>query len=147
MNNCNFLGRITQDLELKYSQSGKAFLRFSIAVQKNFKNSEGKYESDFFNIAAFGPTAENINKFFEKGNRILINCSAQQEKWTDRDGNNRNQISFNVNSFDFIDSKNASSGNSGGGYQPTSRPEPASGVGDGFMQIPDDVADEGLPFN
>ena len=50
---------------------------------------------------------------------------------------------------EFADSKNAGGGDSGGGYgyQPTSRPAPSSAIGDGFMNIPDGVEDEGLPFN
>ena len=48
---------------------------------------------------------------------------------------------------EFAESKNAASGNSDGGYRPAERPAPSSAIGDGFMNIPDGVEDEGLPFN
>ena len=63
MNQANFIGRITKDLDLKQTQSGKAVLNNSIAVNRPFKNKQtGEREADFINFVAFDKTAEIIKK-------------------------------------------------------------------------------------
>lgn len=73
MNTSHIMGRITRDLELKYSsaQEPVAILSFSVTVNRKFKK-EGQPEADFINVKAFGKTAENIEKFFSKGKMIQI---------------------------------------------------------------------------
>ena len=66
MNNVVLIGRLTKDPELKYSQSGKAYCRFTVAVNRDFN----KDEADFINCLAFGKTAETIAEWLGKG-RIL----------------------------------------------------------------------------
>ena len=68
-------GRLTRDPELKFGQSGKAYSRFSIAVDRPFQSSSDKNSqtADFINCVAFGKTAEFIGEYFRKGRKILLN--------------------------------------------------------------------------
>lgn len=73
MNKVILMGRITRDLELKYSQTTEpiAVLKFNLAVARKFKK-ENENNVDFINCVAFGKTAEFISKYFTKGKLIAI---------------------------------------------------------------------------
>ena len=105
MNRVNLLGRITKDIELKETQTGVKFVRFGIAVNRNFKNEDGEYEADFFNVVAWRKTAEFINDYFKKGSRIAISGRLQMNKYTDKDGNERTGVEIVAEDIDFIDKK------------------------------------------
>ncbi len=66
------VGRLTQDITLQTSQNGTKFLRNTIAVQRKAKDSSGTYQTDFFQIAAFGKLAEIIAQFAHKGGMCSI---------------------------------------------------------------------------
>ena len=68
INHTILVGRTTKDLELKYSTSNKAFMKFTIAVNRTF----GEKETDFINCIIFGTQAENMSKYVSKGNLIGI---------------------------------------------------------------------------
>lgn len=144
MNNCNFYGRISTDIEVSYSKANEpmAIANFCIAV--NRKGKEKK--ADFFSFVAFGKTAENIEKFFRKGNRISLRTHAQRDDFTDRDGNKRSSIKFIVDDFDIVETKNENDVSS---LKNTLPEESPYGTADsyGFLSIPDGVDDDSLPFN
>ena len=70
-------GRLVRDPELKFGQSGKAYSRFSIAVDRPFQTST----ADFINCVAFGKTAEFIGEYFRKGRKILLRGSLQMNQY------------------------------------------------------------------
>lgn len=70
MNNVCLIGRLSSDVELKSTSGGTNYARFSIAVQRDFKNKDGEYEADFINCIAWRNTAEFIAKYFIKGQGI-----------------------------------------------------------------------------
>ena len=76
-------GRLTRDPELKFGQSGKAYSRFSIAVDRPFQSSADKNSqtADFINCVAFGKTAEFIGEYFRKGRKILLRGSLQMNQY------------------------------------------------------------------
>ncbi|MDV4829825.1 single-stranded DNA-binding protein, partial [Enterococcus faecium] len=94
-------GRLTKDVDLKYTSTGKTFAIVSIAVQRNYKNQEGKYDSDFFDVLFSGKQAETVSNFFHKGDMILVEGELHQKKYTDRDGNQRTGYNINANAFHF----------------------------------------------
>ena len=108
MNKIQLLGTMTRDCELKYAQSGTAVGNFSIAWNEKIKSQDGQYadKAHFFDITAWGKTAENINKFFNKGSRILIDGQLQFSQW-EKDGAKRSKVDIKVNSFYFIDRKDS----------------------------------------
>lgn len=104
MNVINLTGRLTREPELKYSQSGTAFVNFSLAVQRPFKHDE----ADFIDCVGFGKTAENIAKYVAKGHMLGVTGSLQIETYTKNDGTKGRSAKVVVSSFDFLQSKQES---------------------------------------
>lgn len=94
-------GRLTKDVELKQTSTGKEFAIVSMAVQRSYKNHEGNYDTDFFDVLFSGKQAENVAKFFQKGDAILIEGSIQQKHFTDREGKKRTTYNIVANKFHF----------------------------------------------
>ena len=150
MNRVILMGRLTRDPEVRYSQGERAMAiaRYTLAVDRRFRR-DGEPTADFIPCVIFGRSAEFAEKYFRQGMRVLISGRIQTGSYTNRDGQKVYTTDIVVDDQEFADSKNASSGNEGGygnSYQ-QSRPAPSSAIGDGFMNIPDGVEDEGLPFN
>lgn len=94
-------GRLTKDVELKQTSTGKEFAVVSMAVQRSYKNHEGNYDTDFFDVLFSGKQAENVAKFFHKGEAILIEGSIQQKHFIDREGKKRTTYNVVANKFHF----------------------------------------------
>ena len=141
MNKVILVGRFTRDPEIRYStgESATATARFSLAVNRRFKNAEGNYDADFINCVAFGKTAEFIEKYFNKGMAIGITGRIQTGSYTNKDGQKVYTTDVVVEETEFVESKGGNTDN-----VTPSRPAPSNG--DGFMNIPDGI-DEELPFN
>lgn len=139
MNKVILIGRFTRDPEIRYTQGGSSVSKFSIAVNRRFKQ-EGGSDADFISCVAFGKTAEFIEKYFRQGMKIGIIGHIQTGSYTNNDGQKIYTTDVVVEECDFVESKNASQGTQ------TNKPEPSSAIGDGFMNIPDGL-DEELPFN
>lgn len=127
MNEVILCGRFTREMELRYTQDGKAVLSNSIAVDK-FVNGERK--ADFINVVFFGKSAENIHKFCKKGNRILVRGSINTGSYTNKDNVKVYTFDVIVSSFDFIESAQKSE---------------ESTNEEGFMNVPNNIDDE-IPF-
>lgn len=81
-------GRLTNDPELKTTNSGKSVTTFSLAVERDF-STNGEKETDFINIVAWNNTAEFIGKYFTKGRQMLVKGSLQVRKYQTQNGENR----------------------------------------------------------
>ena len=155
MNKVILMGRLTRDPEVRYSQGERsmAIARYTLAVDRRGRRSQSQDGSeqtaDFINCVAFDGAGEFAEKYFRQGMRVLISGRIQTGSYTNREGQKVYTTDIIVDDQEFADSKNASGGGQGGGgyQQPASRPAPSSAIGDGFMNIPDGVEDEGLPFN
>ena len=109
MNKAVYYGRLVRDPEVRYSgNTQKAVVSFSIAVNREYKNKEGKYDTDFFNCIAFDKRGEVIGNSFGKGNHILVWGAMRQDRWQDKEGNNRETYRLYVEGFDFIDAPSSS---------------------------------------
>lgn len=84
MNQVNLLGRLTADPELRQTQSGIASCRFTIAVNRKFKNDNGEYDADFITCVAWRQTAEFVSRYFSKGSMIAVSGSLRTGKYQDR---------------------------------------------------------------
>lgn len=149
MNRAILMGRLTRDPEVRYSQGERsmAIARYTLAVdRRGRKGQDGEQTADFINCVAFDRAGEFAEKYFRQGMRVLISGRIQTGSYTNKEGQRVYTTEVIIDDQEFADSKGAG-GNQGGGSQATSRPAPASSIGDGFMNIPDGVEDEGLPFN
>ena len=109
-------GRLTRDPELKFGQSGKAYSRFSIAVDRPFQSSADKNSqtADFINCVAFGKTAEFIGEYFRKGRKILLNGRLQMSQY-ESEGKKITTYVVIADSVEFGETK-ASSGSTDAGH-------------------------------
>lgn len=99
------LGRLTAKPQLSTAQSGKSYIRFSIAVDRQFTNKQtGEREADFISCTAFGKTAEFICRYFLKGSAILVEGSLQNNNYTDKNGVKQYSCVVMVNSANFTGS-------------------------------------------
>lgn len=152
MNKVILMGRLTRDPEIRYSQgeNSTAVARFTLAVDRRFRR-EGSNDqtADFISCVAFGRTAEFMERYTHQGTKLVVEGRIQTGSYTNKDGNRVYTTDVVVENTEFAESKNSDSSGSysGGGFEQSARPEPTSAVGDGFMNIPDGVEDEGLPFN
>src|SRR3990172_2799793 len=99
INNVVLVGRLTADPDIRYTQSGVAMCKFSVAVERNFKNAAGEKETDFINVVAWRKAAELIGQYVAKGNMLGVRGSLQSRKYQDKDGNNR--VAYEVVAEDF----------------------------------------------
>lgn len=104
MNKFIGLGRLTKDPELRSTQSGLKVASFTLAINRNFKNKEGKYDADFLNCQVFDKRAEFIEKYFKKGNMMAITARAQTRNYDDSDGKKRFVTEFIVEEVYFAGS-------------------------------------------
>ena len=102
MNNLVIMGRLCGDPQLRTSESGKTVWSMIVAVDRKNKDKE----ADFFPCVAFDKTADNIARFFHKGNRILLRGSMQSRKF-EKDGKPQINWKMTVNEFDFCEAKAA----------------------------------------
>ena len=148
MNKVILMGRLTRDPEVRYSQGENplAIARYTLAVDRRFRrNGDGEQNADFIGCVAFGRSAEFAEKYFRQGLKVIVTGRIQTGSYTNKDGQRVYTTDVVVEEQEFAESKSAASGETAA-YTP-SRPEPSAAAGDGFMNIPDGVEDEGLPFN
>ena len=151
MNRVILMGRLTRDPEVRYSQGERAMAiaRYTLAVDRRGRRSngdDGGQTADFITCVAFDRAAEFAEKYLHQGTKIAVSGRIQTGSYVNREGQKVYTTEVIVDDQEFAESKNASGGE--GGYsRPAERPAPASAIGDGFMNIPDGVEDEGLPFN
>lgn len=195
MNQCTFLGRLTRDPEIRYTDSGMAIARFSIAVDRR-RSGDNEQQADFFDCVTFDKRAEFVEKYLTSGLRILVSGEMHNNNYTNKNGDKVYKVELTANVIEFADAKRdrsdedtpaqqengtgkpASSGNRRNQSAPAAGTRPAqSGNGretapaqarqaasqraegrkqagsaprtgnDGFMNIPEGIEDEGLPFN
>ncbi len=127
------LARLTKEIELKYSASGTAYLMNGIACDRKYKK-DGEPTADFFNIKAFGKTAEAMNQYLHKGSKVFIEGDLQTETYTDKAGNKKTSTAIFVTSWEFAESK-ADSGNGN-----------SNAKSNDFLNVPDGLVEE-LPFS
>jgi single-strand DNA-binding protein len=106
MNIFTGIGRTTKDSDLIFAPgSGTAILKFSIAIDRRFKNKAGDKETDFFNCIMFGKSTEGLAPYILKGKQIGIVGSVQTGSYEAKDGTKRYTVDIMVNEVQFLDKK------------------------------------------
>jgi single-strand DNA-binding protein len=104
MNICIIKGHTTRDVEIRYLPNGTAIGSFGVAVNRKWKDPDGnqKEEVSFFDVEAWGKTAETVAQWFRKGSPILITGRLKQETWDDKQtGQKRSKVKIVLSQFDF----------------------------------------------
>jgi single-strand DNA-binding protein len=131
LNKVMLIGNLGKDPDFNVTPDGTPVAKFSLAVNRNTKNSSGEKvkETEWFNIVAWRQLAEICEKYLHKGSKVYIEGRIQQRKYTDREGVQRTAVDIIANDMQMLDSKEssggsgsyaASSASSGSGYSSTS---------------------------
>ena len=129
MNKWQAIGRITKDIEVRYTQSQTAVARFTLAVNRR-KKEDGTQEADFISCMAWGKTAEIMDKYVHKGDRIGIVGRIQTGSY-EKDGQKHYTTDVVVEELEFLEKKKDSAQSGGQSAQQGEIPE-------GFSQLTDD---------
>ena len=124
MNKAILIGRLTRDPELRATPAGRNVCQFSIAVNRTFTNANGDREADFINCVVWDKQAENLVKYQKKGNQIAVDGRIQTRNYDDKDGKRVYVTEILANSISFLDSRGASTGNTGSFNNFNNLPEP-----------------------
>lgn len=148
INNVVLTGRLTKDIDLKYTQSGTAVGSFSVAVERKFKNAQGERETDFINCVIWRKSAENFAKFAGKGSLVGLEGNIQTRNYENNQGQRVYVTEILVENFSLLESKSTTE----------SRPASDNGANDPFQSSSQgnlnananggniNVTDDDLPF-
>ena len=136
LNRIILIGRLTRDPELRYTPSGVAVTKFTLAVDRPYKNAQGERETDFIDCITWRQLAEIAANNLEKGRLVAVDGRLQVRPFTDAQGNKRRATEVVAEDVRFLDKKkngdNSAPANSGGSL---------NGFGE---QVP--FNDEDIPF-
>ena len=103
MNKVVLMGRLCNDPELRYAgEKNSPVTNFTIAVNRDYKNNEGKYDADFIECEFWGRKSEIFCKYMTKGELVGIEGSLRLNRFTTKDGEDRSIIKVKVDEFTFI---------------------------------------------
>lgn len=105
MNKVILIGRITKDIELKYTSNNIAIAQFNLAIKRDFKNTNGEYETDFINCVAYKNSAELLDKYCFKGSLIVIEGRIQTRSYDGKDGKKVYVTEIIISNIQFLDTK------------------------------------------
>lgn len=137
MNKVSLIGRLTRDPEIKISQSGTVIARYTLAVDRRFKQDGGQ-DADFLPCVAFGKMAEFAEKYFHKGLKIAVTGRLETGSYTKENGDTVYTTTVIVEEQEFVESKSSGQGS----VTSDSEAKPNATTTDGFMDLDDDE----LPF-
>jgi len=140
MNLVGLTGRAVKDWELRFTPNGKAVANGVIAVQRKFKNQEGKYDADFIDLVAWSKTGELLAQYVKKGDPYSVAGAIQTRTYENKEGKKVKVTEINVSEFDFPVRSKGSDG------QQTKPSEPNMQDKDPFAGSPIDISDDDLPF-
>lgn len=155
LNRVILIGRLTRDPELRYTPSGVAVTRFTVAVNRRFANQNGEREADFINCVAWRGLAENVANYTRKGSLVGIEGRLQVQSYENQEGRTVWTTEVVADDVRFLEPKNrnesqaeyGSFGGSGSYYSSGSSSERRT-MDDPFADDgkPIDISDDDLPF-
>lgn len=148
VNKVTLIGRLGRDPELKYTQSGTAYCRFSIATDDQWtdrSSGEKQERTEWHNIVAWERLAEICGQYLAKGRMVYIEGSIQSRQWEDQDGNKR--TSFDIRAREMVMLGGPGDGGGGGGSRRGSAPDSGSASGSGSGSSDNaPITDDDIPF-
>lgn len=154
MNRVVLVGRLTKDVELRYTPSGAAVATFTLAVNRTFTNQQGEREADFINIVVWRRQAENAANFLKKASLAGVDGRLQSRSYEGQDGRCvyvTEVVAESVQFLDFKGNKNERDINTSNSNQTSN-----TGGNQGYTRIEDDsfanndevidIKDDDLPF-
>src|SRR5690625_1663024 len=113
LNRAVLVGRMTRDVDLRYTQSGKAVGNVTLAVNRPFKNQQtNEYDADFISVVVWGKQAENLAQYMKKGSQIGIDGRIQTRTYDDKDGKTVYVTEVVADNIQFLESRKDNDQNS-----------------------------------
>ena len=104
LNNITLIGRLTANPELRYiGEKGTAVSRFTLAVNRSYKNKDGVSVTDFIPIEIFGKSAEFCAKYLSKGKLVNVNGYMAIDKYEDKNGNRRSSAKVSARNVNLLE--------------------------------------------
>ncbi len=105
LNQCNFIGRLGDNPQMRTTQTGEQMATFSIAVSEKWQDRQGNRQekTEWINIQAFGKLAEIMGQYLAKGSQVFISGKFQSRKFTDNQGVERTAVSILANQMQMLD--------------------------------------------
>ena len=147
INTVALTGRLTRDVDLKYTQSGLAVGTFNLAVNRRFKNAKGEQEVDLINCVIWRNPAENLANFVSKGTLIGVEGSIQTRNYENKQGQRVYVTEVVVNNFTFLEPRqngSQSTRTNNNGYQSHGSNQDSDPFAGNVDQT--DITDDDLPF-
>ena len=137
MNTLILTGRVVRNPDVRFGRDGKiSVAKYTLAVQRDFKNKEGKYEADFIDCVCFGRQAEFVEKWVKQGTKLLVTGNVRTGSYEKKDGTKVKTYDMIVEKHEFCESKSSQK------KQDDQQRQPAP---ENWMDIPDGV-DGMTPF-
>ena len=142
INNVVLVGRLTKDVELRYTPANQAVATFTLAVNRTFKNANGEREADFINVVIWRQSAENLANWAKKGALLGITGRIQTRNYENTQGQRVYVTEVIAENFQMLESRNQQQGQSQNNQQQqfANQPDPFSGG------TPMNLSDDDLPF-
>lgn len=141
MNKVILMGRLTRDPDVRVSNTADRQItvaRYTLAVDRRAKRDGNDQTADFISCVAFDRAAEFAEKYLHQGTKVLVTGRIQTGSYTNKEGHKVYTTDVMIEEQEFCESK---------GQGIVEKPSPNTSAGDGFMNLPDGMDDEGLPFN
>lgn len=150
LNNVSLVGRLTKDVDLRYTPSNVAVATFTLAANRTFKNENGEREADFINCVMWRQQAENLANWAKKGALIGITGRIQTRSYENQQGQRVYVTEVVAENFQMLESRAArEGGNANGGYNQSQQQAPSYSKNNGNPfgnSNPMDIQDSDLPF-
>lgn len=147
MNVVTLIGRLTRDVELRYTPNGNAVGRFSLAVNRRVPNQNGERTADFINCVVWNKPAETLAQYTKKGSLIGVQGRIQTGSYDNQQGQKVYTTDIVVENFDFLETKAATQQHDGVNTAPTQQftaPQTNTSPSNEFEMF--DISDDDLPF-
>lgn len=147
INRAIFTGRLTKDVDLRYTKSGTAVGTFNLAVKRRFKSANDETESDFIECVIWRKSAENLANLTHKGSLIGVEGRIQTRNYENKQGNRVYVTEVIVDTFSLLESKGQEK-ETGSRTQSNTQSASKQVVNDPFANSsePIDISDDDLPF-
>ena len=140
MNNVQLIGRLTRDIDLRKTPQGDSVGRFTLAVDRKFKNKNGEYDADFINCQIWRQAADTLARYAHKGTKIAVDGNIRTGSYDNPQGQKVYTTEVNVNNFYFVEPANKQTNDNS--FNNAVEPSPF----DNFDATSVDIKEDDLPF-
>ena len=138
LNRCEFIGRMGQDPEQRFTNGGQSVVSFSLAVGDDYKDKQGQKveQTEWVNFTAFGKGGEIIHQYCSKGSMLWVAGKFKTDKWENKDGVKMSSTKIHVQDFEFLGGNEQSQKPQNNGSAIPQQSAPSHGFDDFDSEIP-----------